>query len=58
MSVIRFSRVDVGKVVMDCHCVAEDSAQNANVFDMVVLEVKSFICTLYLHVASLLLPSD
>ena len=30
-------------VVMDC--VAEDSAQNANVFDMVVLEVKS----LYLY---------
>ena len=41
-SVIRFSRV--GK--------AEDSAQNANVFDMVVLEVK--LLYLYTILASLL----
>ena len=41
-------------------CVAEDSAQNANMSDMVVLEVKSLylytVATQYL--VSLLLPSN
>ena len=36
-------------------CVAEDSAQNANVFDMVVLEAKSLY--LYTILASLLLAT-
>ena len=40
---MQFSRV--GKVVMDC--VVEDSAQNTNVFDMVVLEVKLLYFNLY-----------
>ena len=41
-------------------CVAEDSAQNANVFDMVVLEVKSLLFVHYSYLASLLLdlPSN
>ena len=30
-------------------CVAEDSAQNANVFDMVVLEVKSLLFVHYTY---------